>query len=67
LGAHAHAAFSIPVIGAAKSRFRTATHAVPVVPTHCAAPIPSRGQIRPRSARPTDHPVNHADARNAAK
>ena len=31
LGAHAHAAFGIPVIGVAKSRFRTATHAVPVV------------------------------------
>jgi deoxyribonuclease V len=31
LGAHAHAAFGVPVIGVAKSRFRTATHAVPVV------------------------------------
>jgi deoxyribonuclease V len=31
LGAHAHVAFGIPVIGVAKSRFRTATHAVPVV------------------------------------
>jgi deoxyribonuclease V len=31
LGAHAHAAFGIPVIGVAKSRFRTATHAVPVL------------------------------------
>jgi hypothetical protein len=30
LGAHAHAEFGIPVIGVAKSRFRTATHAVPV-------------------------------------
>jgi deoxyribonuclease V len=29
LGAHAHAAFGIPVTGVAKSRFRTATHAVP--------------------------------------
>jgi deoxyribonuclease V len=81
LGARAHAEFGIPVIGVAKSRFRTATHAVPVVrgssyarcsspppgcpqptrrtwsgawpagtgcPTHCAAPIPSRGQIRPQ-------------------
>ena len=26
-----HAEFGVPVIGAAKSRFRTATHAVPVV------------------------------------
>jgi deoxyribonuclease V len=31
LGAHAHAEFGIPVIGVAKSRFHTATHAVPVV------------------------------------
>jgi deoxyribonuclease V len=31
LGAHAHAEFGVPVIGVAKSRFRTATHAVPVV------------------------------------
>jgi deoxyribonuclease V len=30
LGAHAHAEFGIPVIGVAKSRFRTATHAIPV-------------------------------------
>lgn len=30
LGAHAHTEFGIPVIGVAKSRFRTATHAVPV-------------------------------------
>jgi len=31
LGAHAHAEFGIPVIGVAKSKFRTATHAVRVV------------------------------------
>jgi deoxyribonuclease V len=31
LGARAHAEFGIPVIGVAKSQFRTATHAVPVV------------------------------------
>jgi deoxyribonuclease V len=31
LGAHAHAEFGIPVIGVAKSRFRTATHALAVV------------------------------------
>ncbi len=31
LGARAHAEFGVPVIGVAKSRFRTATHAVPVV------------------------------------
>ena len=31
LGAHAYAEFGIPVIGVAKSRYRTATHAVPVL------------------------------------
>jgi deoxyribonuclease V len=31
LGAYAHAEFGIPVIGVAKSRFRTATHAMPVL------------------------------------
>jgi deoxyribonuclease V len=31
LGAHAHAEFGIPVIGVAKSAFRTATHALPVL------------------------------------
>jgi deoxyribonuclease V len=31
LGARAHAEFGVPVIGVAKSRFRTATHGVPVV------------------------------------
>jgi deoxyribonuclease V len=30
LGAHAHDEFGIPVIGVAKSAFRTATHAIPV-------------------------------------
>jgi deoxyribonuclease V len=30
LGARVHAAFGVPVIGVAKSSFRTATHAVPV-------------------------------------
>jgi len=31
LGAHAHAEFGVPVIGVAKSAFRTATHAIPVL------------------------------------
>jgi deoxyribonuclease V len=31
LGAHVHAEFGVPVIGVAKSRFRAATHAVPVL------------------------------------
>jgi deoxyribonuclease V len=39
LGAHAHAEFGIPVIGVAKSRFRTATHAVPVTRGSSARPL----------------------------
>jgi deoxyribonuclease V len=30
LGAHVHAEFGVPVVGMAESRFRTATHAVPL-------------------------------------
>ena len=44
LGAHAHAEFGIPVIGVAKSSFRTATHAVPVLrgssARRCSSPRP---------------------------
>src|SRR5208282_3608781 len=39
LGAYAHAEPGIPVIGVAKSRFRTATHAVPVVRGSSARPL----------------------------
>ena len=39
LGAHAHAEYGIPVIGVAKSRFRMATHAVPVVRGNPARPL----------------------------
>ena len=39
LGAHAHAEFGIPVIGVAKSRFRTATHAVPVLRGSSGCPL----------------------------
>ena len=39
LGARAHAGFGIPVIGVAKSRFRAATHAVPVVRGSSARPL----------------------------
>jgi deoxyribonuclease V len=39
LGAHAHAESAIPVIGVAKSRFRTATHAVPVLRGSSARPL----------------------------
>ena len=39
LGARAHAEFGVPVIGVAKSRFRTATHAVPVLRGSSARPL----------------------------
>jgi deoxyribonuclease V len=39
LGAHAHAEFAIPVIGVAKSAFRTATHAIPVRRGTSARPV----------------------------
>lgn len=39
LGAHAHAEFGVPVIGVAKSPFRTATHAVPVLRGQSSRPL----------------------------
>jgi deoxyribonuclease V len=39
LGARAHAEFGIPVIGVAKTGFRTATHAVPVLRGTSARPV----------------------------
>lgn len=39
LGAHAAEAFGIPVIGIAKTRFRTATHAVEVTRGHATRPL----------------------------
>lgn len=39
LGAHVHAEFGIPVIGVAKSVFRTATHAIPVLRGTCVRPL----------------------------
>jgi deoxyribonuclease V len=39
LGAHPHAEFGIPVIGVAKSRFRSATHAVPIMRGFSARPL----------------------------
>jgi deoxyribonuclease V len=39
LGAHAHAEFGVPVIGVAKSAFRTATHALPVLRGTSARPL----------------------------
>jgi deoxyribonuclease V len=39
LGARAHAEFGVPVIGVAKSAFRTATHAIPVLRGTSARPL----------------------------
>jgi deoxyribonuclease V len=39
LGAHAHTEFGVPVIGVAKSAFRTATHAIPVLRGASARPL----------------------------
>ncbi|MGE5137092.1 MAG: endonuclease V, partial [Gemmatimonadota bacterium] len=39
LGAHAHEEFGVPVIGVAKTAFRTATHAVPVLRGRSARPL----------------------------
>ena len=39
LGAYVHAEFGIPVIGVAKSPFRTATHAIPVLRGASARPL----------------------------
>ena len=52
LGAYAYAEFGIPVIGVAKSRFRTATHAVPVVHGSSVRPlfVTAAGMPRPDAA-----------------
>lgn len=39
LGAHVHTEFAVPVIGVAKTAFRTATHAVPVLRGGSARPL----------------------------
>jgi deoxyribonuclease V len=39
LGAHAQAEFGVPVIGVAKTAFRTATHAIPVLRGTSARPL----------------------------
>jgi deoxyribonuclease V len=39
LGAYAHEAFAVPVIGVAKSAFRTASHAIPVLRGSSARPL----------------------------
>ena len=57
LGAHAHAEFGIPVIGVAKSRFRTAIHAVPVVRGSSVRPlfVTAAGMPRADAARLVRH------------
>jgi len=39
LGAHVHREFSVPVIGVAKTSFRTATHAIPVIRAGSVQPL----------------------------
>jgi deoxyribonuclease V len=39
LGAHAHAALGVPVVGVAKTRFALATHALPVLRGRSARPL----------------------------
>jgi deoxyribonuclease V len=39
LGAHAHAEFAVPVIGVAKTMFRSATHAMPVLRGTASRPL----------------------------
>ena len=52
LGAHAHAEFGVPVIGVAKTAFRTATHAIPVLRGTSARPlyVTAAGMSRPGAA-----------------
>lgn len=49
LGTHAHAEFAVPVIGVAKSAFRTATHAIPVLRGTSARPLYVTAAGMPRS------------------
>jgi deoxyribonuclease V len=49
LGAHAHAELGVPVIGVAKTPFRTATHAVPVRRAGSARPLYVTASGMPRA------------------
>ena len=53
LGARAHAEFGLPVIGVAKSRFRTATHAVPVLRGSSVRPLFVTAAGMPQAGRRT--------------
>jgi deoxyribonuclease V len=50
LGAYAHAEFGIPVIGVAKTAFRAASHAVPVLRGTSARPLFVTSAGMPRDA-----------------
>lgn len=52
LGAHVHAEFGVPVIGVAKSAFKTATHAIPVLRGGSARPLFVTSAGLPRARRP---------------
>jgi deoxyribonuclease V len=49
LGAHAHEEFGVPVIGVAKTAFRTATHAIPVLRGTSARPLYITAAEMPRA------------------
>jgi len=57
LGAHAHAEFAVPVVGVAKSAFRTATHALVVLRGSSARPlfVTSAGMPRADAAELVRH------------
>jgi deoxyribonuclease V len=69
LGAHAHAEFGIPVIGVAKSAFRTATHAVPVLRGTSARPlfVTAAGMPRDEAAKLVQHMAGQHRLPNAIR
>jgi deoxyribonuclease V len=69
LGAHAHAEFGIPVIGVAKSAFRTATHAVPVLRGTSARPlfVTAAGMPRDEAAELVRHMAGQHRLPNAIR
>ncbi len=61
LGVHAHAAFGVPVIGVAKTAFRAATHAIPVLRGTSARPLYVTAAGLPRDT--AAHLVRHMAGR----
>jgi deoxyribonuclease V len=57
LGAHAYQEFAVPVIGVAKTAFRSATHAVPVCRGQATRPlfVTAAGMSRPEAAELVKH------------